>query len=137
MATHIQDPLSSGRSIWLRVIAWFFKLGGSLFALMALFSLVALVFDWPASAGHPSNAVMLLLFSVMAGALIATGVLLARRARAGALLAVILSLYPFAFVLIGSRPLSWLDIASSLITVAVIASIWPELSSQGESTRVK
>ena len=137
MATQIPDTVSSGRLIWLRVIAWFFKLGGFLFALMALSTLVALGFDAPASAAEPSSGVMLLLFCVMAGALIATGILLARRARAGAILAVILSLYPLVFVLIGKRPLSWLDIASSVITVAVIASIWPELSSPRKLTRAK
>jgi hypothetical protein len=120
--------------MWLRLIAWFFKLGGFLFAVMALLALVAFVLDQSPSPGNPSYVVMLLSFSAMAGALLLTGVLLARRARAGALMALIVTLYPLAFVLTGRRPFSWLDVIVTLVTVAVIASIWPQLSSPKAST---
>ena len=137
MATQIQKTASSTPSRWLRVIAWYFKLGGFLFAFIALFALVALILDWSPSPGNPSYAVTLLLLSAMAAALLATGFLLARRLRAGALLALAVTLYPLAFVLTGRRPLSWLDIVVSVVTVAVIASIWPQLSSRNESTPAK
>lgn len=137
MATQIQKTASSNPSRWLPVVAWFFKLGGFLFAFIALFPLVALVLDWSPSPGNPSHAVTLLLLSAMAGALLATGFLLARRARAGALLALAVAFYPLAFVLTGQRPVSWLDIVVALVTVAVIASIWPQLSSRSEPTPAK
>lgn len=133
MTAQIQETFSSRPSRWLRVIAWFFKLGGFLFAFMALFALVALVLDLSPLPGNPSYAVTLLLLSAMAGALLVTGFLLARRARAGALMALAVTLYPLAFVLTGRRPLSWLDIVVTVVTVAVIASIWPQLSSRSAS----
>jgi hypothetical protein len=128
---------SSKPSKWLRVIAWFFKLGGFLFAFMALFALVALILDLSPSPGNPSFAFALLVLSAMAGALLATGFLLARGAREGALMALAVTLYPLAFVLIGRRPLSWLDIVVGVVSVAVIATIWPQLSWRRASTSVQ
>jgi uncharacterized membrane protein YhhN len=101
---------------------------------MALFTL-AFGRESSPSAGKPSYAVTLLLLSAMAAGLLATGFLLARRARAGAFLALAITLYPLAFVATGVRPFSWLDVVATVITVAVIASIWPELRSHQQSSR--
>jgi hypothetical protein len=137
MGAQIPDVLSSGASIWLRVIAWIFKLSGSLFAFVAFFGLIPLVLGWTASADSPGYALSFLLSMAMAGALFATGVLLARRERAGALLALVLTLYPLAFVLAGQRPLARSDVIVTVVTVAVIASIWPQLSARRQSTPAK
>ena len=133
MVTQTQTTLSTSRSIWLRVVAWLFKLGGALSALMALFTL-AFGRGWSPSAGKPSYPTTLFL-SAMAAGLLATGFLLARRARAGAFLALAITLYPLVFVATRVRPFSWLDAVGTVITVAVIASIWPELRSHQQSSR--
>lgn len=122
--------MSSQPSRWLRLIAWFFKLGGLLFALGALFALAGLILDLPSAPGNPSHALTLFVLSSVAGALLTTGFLLAKRARAGAFMALGLALYPWAFVLAGVRTFSWLDIIYTVVTSAVIASIWPQLSSR-------
>ncbi|MDQ3673552.1 MAG: hypothetical protein M3365_04170 [Gemmatimonadota bacterium] len=119
---------------WLRFVAWFFKLAGFLFVFIALIALVGLVLDVSPPPGYPSHAITLLLVSGIAAALLATGFLLARRSRAGAWIALALNLYPWAFVLTGARPLSWIDIVVTVVTVAVIWRIWPELSSRNTST---
>ncbi|MDP9200896.1 MAG: hypothetical protein M3P26_03035 [Gemmatimonadota bacterium] len=137
MATQIQETLSSGPSMWLRLIAWVFKLSGFLFFVMAILAVVAYVADVSPPSGNPSFGVTLLSFSAMSGALLLTGILLARRARAGAYMALIVTLYPLAFILAGWRPLSWTDVIVTLVTVAVVASIWPQLSSPRASTAAK
>ena len=119
------------------MIAWIFKLSGSLFAFMAFFALIPLVLGWTPSADNPGYAWSFLLSMAMAGALFATGVLLARRERAGGLLALALTLYPLAFVLAGQRSLTRYDVIVTVVTVAVIASIWPQLSSRRRSTPAK
>jgi hypothetical protein len=137
MGTHIQATFSSGPSMWLRLIAWLFKLSGFLFAVMAVLALVGFVLGVSPSSGNPSFAVTLLILSATAGALLLTGVLLARRARAGAVMALIVTLYPLAFVLTGRRPFSWVDVVVTFVTIAAIASIWPQLSSHRASTSAK
>jgi len=137
MGAQIPDALSSGASIWLRVIAWIFKLSGSLFAFVAVFALIPLMSGWTASADSPGYALSFVLSMAMAGALFATGVLLARRERAGGLLALALTLYPLAFVLAGQRPLTRYDVIVTVVTVAVIVSIWPQLSSRRRSIPAK
>ncbi|MDQ3674989.1 MAG: hypothetical protein M3365_11510 [Gemmatimonadota bacterium] len=49
-------------------------------------------------------------------------------------MALIVNLYPLAFVIAGERPLSWGDIVFTIITVAVIVSIWTQLSPRNTST---
>ncbi|MDQ3674990.1 MAG: hypothetical protein M3365_11515 [Gemmatimonadota bacterium] len=82
MAPQTQVIPSSAPSGWLRFVAWFFKLGGFLFSLMAVLALAGLVLDLSPAPGHPSYAMTLLLPSTMAVTLLATGFLLARRSRA-------------------------------------------------------
>jgi len=128
MTTATRSTLSSTRLIWLRVISWIYKLAGGLFAVMLLFAL------WGGASGLPtgkdglSYPVSIVLLAVMAVALMLTGVLLARRARAGAVLALFLSLYPWVFILLGARPAVWSDAITTVITIVVIASVWPVLS---------
>lgn len=120
--------------MWLRLIAWFYKLGGFLFVVMAVLALVAYAAGAQPSSGDPSFGMTLLRLSAMSAALLLTGVLLARRSRAGAVMALILSLYPWVFVLTGQRRLSWVDVIATVATVAVIGSIWPQLSPRPAST---
>jgi len=123
--------------MWLRLIAWFYKLGGFLFFVMAVLALVAYAADVQPSTGNPSFGVTLLSLSAMSAALLLTGVLLARRSRAGAVMALILSLYPWAFVLTGQRPVHWTDVVVTVVTVAVIERIWPQLYPTRASTPVQ
>jgi ABC-type transport system involved in cytochrome c biogenesis permease component len=134
MAKEIQATVSSGPSMWLRLIAWFYKLGGFLFFVMAVLALVGYAAGMRPSSGDTSFGVALLSLSAMSAALLLTGVLLARRSRAGALMALILSLYPWAFVLTGQRPVHWTDVVITVVTVTVIERIWPQLYPSRAST---
>ncbi len=133
MTTATRSTLSSARLIWLRVVSWIYKLAGGLFVLMLLATLWGGASGFPKPEGGPSYPVTIVLLCVMAIALLLTGVLLARRARAGAVLALILSLYPWVPVLLGSRQFVWPDVITTVIIIAVIASIWPELSPRTET----
>ena len=134
MAKEIQATVSSGPLMWLRLIAWFYKLGGFLFFVMAVLALLAYAAGVQPSSGNPSFGMTLLSLSAMSAALLLTGVLLARRSRAGAVMALILSLYPWAFVLTGQRPVHWTDVVVTVVTVAVIERIWPQLYPPRAST---
>jgi len=134
MAKEIQATVSSGPLMWLRLIAWFYKLGGFLFFVMAVLALVAYGAGVQPSSGNPSFGMTLLSLSAMSAALLLTGVLLARRSRAGAVMALILSLYPWAFVLTGQRPVHWTDVVVTVVTIAVIERIWPQLYPPRAST---
>ena len=134
MAKEIQAAVSSGPLMWLRLIAWFYKLGGFLFFVMAVLALQAYRAGVRPSSGHPWLGVTLLRLSAMSAALLLTGVLLARRSRAGAVMALILSLYPWGLVLTGQRPVHWTDVVVTVVTIAVIERIWPQLSPRRAST---
>ena len=134
MAKEMQATVSSGPLMWLRLIAWFYKLGSFLFFVMAVLALVAYAAGVQPSSGNPSFGMTLLSLSAMSAALLLTGVLLARRSRAGAVMALILSLYPWAFVLTGQRPVHWTDVVVTVVTIAVIERIWPQLSPRRAST---
>lgn len=60
------------------------------------------------------------------------GFLLARRARAGALIVLVITLYPPAFALVTRRPLVGVWV---MVGLALLASIWPQLSQRSEPTR--
>lgn len=128
MATQIQSSPSSSASLWLRIVSWFFKLSGLLLALSALAGLTGKVLRLLPSAGYPRYWFSMLEVSAFAIILFAIGILLARRSRVGALLALAIALCPLAFVIGGARPLDWSDAIVTVITLAVIASIWPQLS---------
>ena len=132
MTTATRITLSSGRLILLRVVSWIFKLSGGLFAVILLFMLWGGASGFPTGRADFSYGQTIVLLVVMSAALVLTGVLLARRARAGAVLALILNLYPWVFILRGSRPVAWYDFITTVITVAVIAIVWPELSPQSD-----
>jgi hypothetical protein len=128
MAKEIQLSRSSPTSLWLRIVSWFFKLSGLLLALSALAGLTGKVMRLLPTAGYPSYWFSLLEVSALAIILLAIGILLARQSRVGALLALAVALCPLGFVIGGARPLDWSDAIVTLITLAVIASIWPQLS---------
>ena len=134
MAKEIQATVSSGPLMWLRLIAWFYKLGGFLFFVMAVLALMPYAAGVQGSSGNPSFGMTFLSLSAMSAALLLTGILLARRSRAGAVMALILSLYPWAFVLTGQRPVHWTDVVITVVTVTVIERIWPQLSPRRAST---
>ena len=134
MAKEIQATVSSGPLMWLRLIAWFYKLGGFLFFVMAVLALMPYAAGVQALSGNPSFGMTFLSLSAMSAALLLTGILLARRSRAGAVMALILSLYPWAVVLTGQRPVHWTDVVVTVVTIAVIERIWPQLSPRRAST---
>ena len=137
MATQLQESRSNTAALWLRFVSWLFKLAGSLFGVIALFLLAPIVMRHPRRESDPSYWFSFLLVSGFAIALVGIGMLLARRSRVAAILALIITLYPTAFVLSGERPLHWSDVLVSVITLTVIASIWPQLSWQGKLKRTE
>jgi len=115
-------------SIWLRIVAWYFKLGGIVFVFVAALGLISgLALHWPPMAEGMSYPLVMVIVSAMAVALLATGILLARRLRAGAVLGLVLTLYPLVFALIQRRSLAWLDLGIMAVTAIVLLSVWREL----------
>ena len=121
-------PKTNTSSIWLRIVAWYFKLGGIVFVFVAALGLISgLALHWPPVTDGVSYPLAMLIVSAMAVGLLATGILLARRLRAGAVLALVLTLYPLAFALIQRRSVAWLDLGIMAVTVTVLLSVWREL----------
>ena len=126
MGTQIQSSRSSSATLWLRIVSWFFKLSGLLMALSALAGLTGKVMRLLPSPAYPWFSVLEV--SAFAIILFAIGMLLARQSRVGALLALAIALFPLASVIGGRRPLDWSDAIVTVVALAVIASIWPQLS---------
>lgn len=135
MATTVHETRSRLRTIVLIATAWFFKIGGFIFAFAALFALVGKFLHLAPVSTPSADTVALVVLAVAAIALLATGILLAKRARAGAILALVLNLYPLAFVLAGQRAIAWFDVVFAAATVAVVCTIWPELRGRTRATR--
>lgn len=133
MATVVQETRSRFRTIVLITTAWFFKIGGFIFAVTALFALLGKSLHLAPVSTESKDTVALVVVGVAAIALLVTGVLLARRARAGAILALVLNLYPLAFVLAGQRAITWFDVIFAAGTVIVVFTIWPELRNRTRS----
>jgi hypothetical protein len=135
MTTAGQETRSRSRTIVLIATAWFFKIGGFIFAFAAVFALVGKVLDLPPVSTPSADTIALVVLAIAAIALLATGILLARRQRAGAILALVLNLYPLAFILAGRRAIAWFDVVTAAATVAVVWLIWPELRDRRLGTR--
>ena len=129
MATQIRGIPASTGTVLLRIVSWLFKLGGLLFALMAVFMTVGNAMGMTPPAGYTSYRFPVLLLAAFAIALFGIGVLLARHSRVGGVLALAINLYPTMFILAGQRPFAWTDAVVAIVTVVVIASIWPQLTS--------
>ena len=123
-------------SIWLRIVAWYFKLGGIVFVFITVLGLISgLALHWvpmPEGMSVPmpegmSYPLALVIVSAMTVGLLATGILLARRLRAGAVLGLVLTLYPLVFALIQRRSVAWLDLGIMAVTAIVLLSVWREL----------
>ena len=69
----------------------------------------------------------MLIVSAASVALLATGILLARRSRIGGVLALGLTLYPFAFTIWGRRSVTLLELGIAAVTVAAVLLVWREL----------
>ena len=124
-----QVDLKSHRpSTLLRIIAWYFKLGGIVFAFMAISGLISgVALQWTSSPGGLSYPLALIIVSAMSIALLTTGVLLARRSRIGGLLGLGLTLYPFAFAISERRSVPLLDFVVAGVTVIALLIVWREL----------
>jgi hypothetical protein len=124
-------------SIWLRIIAWYFKLGGILFIFIAVLGLISGVALHGAAVteGMPYQLAVVIV-STMAIGLLTTGILLARRLRAGAVLGLVLTLYPLVFALIQRRTMSWLELGGIAVTTFVLLSVWRELEWRRDATGV-
>jgi hypothetical protein len=127
MATTIHQTRSRVRTIVLMVTAWTFKIGGFIFALAGLFALIGGVLHSPPVSQRSADSGAMVVLALAAIALLATGILLAKRLRAGAILALVLNLYPLAFVIAGQRTLAWFDLVITAATVVVVFTIWPDL----------
>ncbi len=129
---------TNGSSIWLRIVAWYFKLGGILFVVIAALGLTSgLALRWSPVTDGMSYPLALAIISAMAVGLLATGILLARRLRAGAVLGLVFTLYPLAFALIQRRSAAWLDLGIMAVTVIVLLSVWRELEWRRSSNTVR
>ena len=112
----------------LRVTTWYFKLGGILFAFVAVSGLISgIVLHLPSSTEGMPYAQAMLIVSAASVALLATGILLARRSRIGGVLALGLTLYPFAFTIWGRRSVTLLELGIAAVTVAAVLLVWREL----------
>ena len=115
-------------SIWLRIVAWYFKLGGIVFVFVAALGLISgLALHWPPTTEGMPYPLAIVIVSATAVGLLATGILLARRLRAGAVLGLVLTLYPLVFALIQRRSVAWLDLGIMAVTAIVLLSVWREL----------
>lgn len=123
MTAHTNPP-----SIWLRIIAWYFKIGGIVFVFIAVLGLISGVALHGATVteGMPYQLAFVIV-STMAIGLLTTGILLARRLRAGAVLGLVLTLYPLVFALVQRRTVAWLDLGLMAVTAIVLLSVWREL----------
>ena len=115
-------------SIWLRLVAFYFKVGGVIFAVIAVLGLVSgFALDWaPGTTQAMPMPLTVAIVCAMAVALLATGILLARRLRAGAVLGLVLTLYPSAFALVQRRTMAWLELALIVVPTIVLVSVWRE-----------
>ncbi len=116
-------------SIWLRLVAFYFKTGGVIFAVIAVLGLVSgFALDWaPGTTQAMPMPLAVAIVCAMAVALLAAGILLARRLRAGAVLGLVLTLYPSAFALVQRRTMAWLELALIVVPTIVLVSVWREL----------
>ena len=114
MTTKVKAP-----SIWLRLVAFYFKIGGVIFAVIAVLGLVSgFALDWaPGTTQAMPMPLTVAIVCAMAVSLLATGILLARRLRAGAVLGLVLTLYPSAFALVQRRTM---DCRGGIIAVPTI-----------------
>jgi hypothetical protein len=127
-----------GSSKLLRVTAWYFKLGGILFAFMAISGLVGgIALQWPSSTEGMPYLPAMLIVSVGSVALLATGTLLARRSRIGGVLALVLTLYPFAFAIWDRKSVTLLEIGIAAVTLVAVLLIWRELEWPRNSSSAK
>ena len=112
----------------LRVIAWYFKLGGIIFAFVAVSGLIGgVALHWPASTSNMPYRQALLIVSAASVSLFVTGILLARRLRIGGILGFGLTLYPFAFDIWNRRLPTPVDLAVAAVTVVALLLVWREL----------
>jgi hypothetical protein len=125
-------------SIWLRLVAYYFKIGGVIFAVIAVLGLVSgFALDWaPGTTQAMPMPLAVAIVCAMAFALLAAGILLARRLRAGAVLGLVLTLYPVAFALVQRRTMTWLELALIVVPTIVLVSVWRELEWRHDSRDV-
>ncbi len=131
IATNSPPPHGSvqrhASSALLRVIVWYFKIGGIIFAVMLVFGLIGAVLGWASPPNGLAYPVAFVVVLSTAAALFATGILLARRSKVGALLGLVLTLYPFAFALWYHTAPRVVDLAVAAVTVAGLLFVWREL----------
>jgi hypothetical protein len=122
--------LAEGRfgSFRLMFVSWWFKVGGIIFAFITLTALFAFIVGSSISDGPRPQSLAIFLLAAMTIALYAAGQMLAHHQRRGAVLGLLLTLYPFVFAPFTHAPLDRIDIAVSAVTVILLVSIWRELT---------
>jgi hypothetical protein len=122
-------PKIGGPSIWLRIVAFYFLAGGVLFFIIAMVGVLGgLALNWvPTTTPGLSYAASIGLLSAMAVALFVTGILLRRRLKSGAVLGLVLTLYPLALALVQHQSVDWRDLFVMALTTLVLLSVWREL----------
>jgi len=130
MTTKIKPP-----SILLRLVAFYFKAGGVLFFIIAALGLFSgLALNWaPTTNQEMPYTFAMGIVLVMALALLVTGILLGRRLRAGAVLGLVLTLYPLVLSPIQHRSLGWPELVLTGVTTIVLLSVWRELEWRHDS----
>jgi hypothetical protein len=79
----------------------------------------------------------IVILSASAGLLLRIGFLLGKRSREGAVALLLLALYPFPLALLTGQPVRWGELVFVAVQLALVASIWPQLSKGNEPTRAK
>ena len=116
-------------SIWLRLVAFYFKAGGVLLVILAVLGLfTGLPLRWaPTTTRDMPYTFAIGSLLVMAVALLATGILLGRRLRAGGVLGLGLTLYPLVLALFQGRNVRWPELGFTAVMAIALVSVWREL----------
>jgi len=127
-SAHHTDLKRHGPSTLLRITAWYFKLGGIVFAFITVSGLISgVALQRPSSTNGLPYPLALVILSATSVVLFITGILLARRSRIGAVLGLGLTLSPIAFAIADRRNLTLLELGMAGVTVLALLLIWREL----------
>jgi hypothetical protein len=126
-------------SIWLRLVAFYFKAGGVLLVILAVLGLfTGLALRWaPTTTRDMPYTFAIGSLLVMAVALLATGILLGRRLRAGGVLGLGVTLYPLVLALFQGRSVGWPELGFTAVMAIALVSIWRELEWRHGSSAVR
>jgi hypothetical protein len=123
-------------SIWLRIVSWSFKIVGFMTLPFVAIAVVALVIGEPP---YPPLYLAwwqgVVILATSSALHLRIGFLLAKRSREGAVTLLLLALYPFPLALLTKQPVRWEELVFIAVELALVASIWPQLSKGDQPVR--